>query len=159
MFFDQDLKPQVWKVSAPDPRARRYQYRFTLFLKDSSQVETPDWIDADAPTLTIGRRVPMQRTVAVCVDSHSFDSEGLRDITVTLWPEGKPENRTELVFLPGSHGEPSEQKKEFTYRAGNAAQVGYAYEIFYRYKNGRTASLSRTSATAELTLKVPSKAS
>lgn len=159
MFFDQDLKPQVWKVSAPDPRARRYQYRFTLFLKDSSQVETPDWIDADAPTLTIGRRVPMQRTVAVCVDSHSFDSEGLRDITVTLWPEGKPENRTELVFLPGSHGEPSEQKKEFTYRAGNAAQVGYAYEIFYRYKNGRTASINRTSATAELTLKVPSKAS
>ena len=37
--------------------------------------------------------------------------------------------------------------------------MGYAYEIFYRYKNGRTASLSRTSATAELTLKVPSKAS
>ena len=33
MFFDQDLKPQVWKVSAPDPRARRYQYRFTLFLR------------------------------------------------------------------------------------------------------------------------------
>ena len=67
----------------------------------------------------------MQRTVAVCVDSHSFDSEGLRDITVTLWPEGKPENRTELVFLPGSHGEPSEQKKRNS-PTGRATQRRWA---------------------------------
>jgi hypothetical protein len=155
MFFDQDLRPQVWKVNATDPTRRLYQFRFTLFFKDNTQLEAPTWIDSDAPTLTIGRRVPMQRTVTVEPEGRSFDAEQLRDITVTLWPEGTSAvtARLELVF------DRLDQKREFTYKATDPTRVGYAYELFYRWRNGRTKTIQGASPAGALVLRVPTKVS
>lgn len=152
LFFDQDLKPQVWRVSTPDPKRRRYQYRFTLFFKDNTQLETADYVDGDAPTLTLGRKVPVQRTVVVQPQGRSFDAEQLRDITVTLFADANPANRTELLFERG------DEKKEWTYKATSAAQIGYGYEIFYRFRNGRTKTVTGASAAGALALPVPTKA-
>ncbi|MCY1013626.1 hypothetical protein OV079_50485 [Nannocystis pusilla] len=151
LFFDQDLKPQVWRVNAADPRQRRYEYCFTLFFNDNTELRAAEWIESDAPTLTLGRRVPMQRTVSVRPAGPSFDDVQLRDITVTLSPVDASGAATELVF------EQLDQRKDFTYRAPNAVQVGYVYEVVYRWRNGRTKSVPGASPAGALLLNVPTE--
>jgi hypothetical protein len=153
LFFDQDIKPQVWQVNAQDPTRRYYQFRFTLYYKDNTQIEATSWIDSDAPTLTLGRRVPMQRTVTVEPDGPSFDAEQIRDITVTLWPEEAPAGTSavELLF------DGLNQSQEYTYKAVDPTRVGYVYELFYRWRNGRTKTVQGSSAAGALVLKVPTR--
>lgn len=150
LFFD-NVTPQVWTVNATDPTRRQYQFRYTLFFKDNTSVESPTWIDADTPTLTLGRKVPMQRTVRIETQGESFESVLLRDVSVTLWSAEEPPDSVGKLIVFDS----TEQVEEWTYRATSAQQLGYRYEAFYRWMSGRTRTLAGSSREGALSLKLP----
>lgn len=151
LAFEGDNKPQIWRVSTSNLQRRRYEYRFSMFLKDNTLIETPGWIESDAPNLVIGRKISSQRTVSVQAGGKTtFEEAELRRVEISVWPLDQQRGA-----LPDLVLESELEQKEFTYRALDPTHVGYAYELFYVWRDGRTRTVSGTSQTGSLTLLVP----
>lgn len=159
LFFDEsDLKTgsgrtKEWTVHTSDPKAQRYEYFYTVFYTDGTVLETPGWIESDARTLRVGRRGRQVRTITVRPVGNTFAGEKLRDIRVTLRHRPSEEQRAELVFTS------EDDARTYTYRSSDPARMGYAYEILYRWRNGRTKRVEGQSLTGALTLEIPIKGS
>ena len=114
-------------------------------------IESPGWIESDARTVVLGRRIRAYRTVTVRPVGPTFASVRLRDIRVTL----------EQLF-PNSESEPVEilltnesQLAEFSYQFLSPEQVGYTYKILYRWRNGQFKFVQGSAATGDLDLFIP----
>jgi hypothetical protein len=153
LFFEGQPTGQVWQLSSLDPTERRYRYRFSLFLRDGTLLESSDWVETEATTLTLGRGVQTQRSASIGLTGPRFEVDGLRDITVTVWAEADPPGRgsIELVF------EASDQTREFMYRSSDPTRVGYVYEAFYRWNTGRTQTVRGTRPINTLQLTLPTR--
>ncbi len=161
-FAEEDLtnpqrRTREWVVHTSDPVHQRFRYWFTIYYKDNTQLESPFWIESDARTLVIGRQVRMWRTVNVTLSGGSFDQEQLRDVTVTPWHDegegAETVERAELAFAR------QDQAHEFTYQVRDPTKVGYEYEVFYRWRNGRTHTAKGSSPAGALSLHIPTRVS
>lgn len=158
-FTDEDLqnagqRTRLWSIRTANPDKQRYQYTFTIFYKDGTELVSPTWIESDARTVIIGRLARMWRTVRVTPHGPSFAEENLRDINIVLTyaesEDAEPQTR-ELLF------ESEDVSNTFTYQVRDPIKIGYEYEIRYRWLNGRVKRIQGDSKAGNLTLNIPTK--
>ncbi|MEM6804967.1 MAG: hypothetical protein AAF696_26455 [Bacteroidota bacterium] len=149
-----DLRTRLWTIRTLNPNHQRYQYTFTIFYQDGTELISPDWIESDSKTLIIGRRARMWRTVDVAPSGPTFAAEKLRDIKVVLTyaesEEAEPQI-SEFLF------ESEDDSNEFTYQVRNPIKIGYGYEVLYRWLNGRVKKVQGNANAGSLTLNIPTK--
>jgi hypothetical protein len=158
-FTDIDLetanqRTRLWTVRTANPDNQRYQYTFTIFYKDGTELVSPTWIESDARTTIIGRIARMWRTIKIAPSGPSFAEENLRDIKVVLTysesEEAEPQT-SELLF------EREDGSNTFTYQVRDPIKIGYDYEIRYRWLNGRVKKVQGVAKAGDLTLNIPTK--